>query len=171
MVGWWSDTQSLVDGWKLAPRTVSTQPPPLWHLHPLPCRARRSKLMVRKKLYDTLWFCCKQGRRKSVFLKTTEISKFYKQPHRRADSCWAKCNWFIVAHKVWKHGNGACRATARWSSFSRVSQVCETENVEKNCKKTNAHTSLLKKKIGVFYWRRAQFLHHQSFRYGETHIL
>ena len=45
------DTQWLVDGKipnrlvderTLAPGSISTQPP-LWHLHPLPCGARRSK--------------------------------------------------------------------------------------------------------------------------------
>ena len=68
-------------------------------------------------------------------------------------------------------GNGACRATARSASFLKVSRRCETENVEKTGEKIKWKYRPLKK-IGVFYWRRAQFLHpHQSFRYGETHIL
>ena len=54
--------------------------------------------------------------------------------------------------------------------FQGFHKYVKQKTLKKPVKKTNAHTSLLKK-IGVFYWRRAQFLHHQSFRYGETHIL
>ena len=75
----------LVDGRTLAPGSISTQPP-LWHLHPLPCRARSKSGATRhakhhviynisfpyidgdKEMYDILQVFLK-GRRKSVFLE------------------------------------------------------------------------------------------------------
>ena len=63
---------------------------------------------------------------------------------RFAEGVWKKTNGglMVIYHMVesvkdnqHKRGNGACRATARSSSFSKVSEMCETENVEKTSKK------------------------------------
>ncbi len=49
-------------------------------------------------------------------------------------------------------------------------QECVKQKMLKKTVKKQMHIPALKK-IGVFYWRRAQFLKDQSFRCGETHIL